>query len=115
MIYRLEKMENSRNLHRLGKTSYGMLVARYLWKLKSETEKKKKKIKMQGQRNFGGVILKRILDEIKIRLKKVENLRTMINDTKAPNGKNWESWILKKKEKLMRCKTRMIQFKKVES
>jgi hypothetical protein len=43
---------------------------------------------MQGQRNFGGVILKRILDEIKIRLKKVENLRTMINDTKAPNGKN---------------------------
>jgi hypothetical protein len=44
MIYRLGKMENSRKLHmtgwNLGRTSYGMLVARYLWKLKSEKNKK---------------------------------------------------------------------------
>jgi hypothetical protein len=46
-------MENSRQLHmigwNLGRTSYGMLLARYLWKLKSE---KRKKIKMEGQRSF---------------------------------------------------------------
>jgi hypothetical protein len=59
-----------------------------------KSEKEKEKIKMEGQRSLGGeggvwlLILKRILDEIKIRLKKVENLTIMINDTKAPNGKN---------------------------
>jgi hypothetical protein len=57
-----------------------------------KSEKKEKQIKMEGQRSFGGGGefrgLKRILDEIKISWKKVENLRIMINDTKARNGKN---------------------------
>jgi hypothetical protein len=59
--------------------------------LKSEKKEKNKsnwkaKEVLEGGREFRG--LKRILDEIKIRWKKVENLRIMINDTKARNGKN---------------------------
>ncbi len=53
MIYRLGKMENSRKLHmtgwNLGRTSYGMLVARYLWKLKSENRKRKRKKKNRSK------------------------------------------------------------------
>jgi len=33
----------------------------------------------------------------------------MINDTKAPTGKNWESWILKKKTDEMQEKNDTIQ------
>jgi hypothetical protein len=68
--------------------------------LKSEKRKRKKKNRSKwkakqvwgggggGGLNFLKYTLKKILDEIKIRWKKVENLRIMINDTKARNGKN---------------------------
>jgi hypothetical protein len=57
-----------------------------IWKTKKKGSKWK--AKEGGGGGGGGLILKRILDEIKIRWKKVENLRIMINDTKARNGKN---------------------------
>ncbi len=50
-------MENSRKLHmtgwNLGRTSYGMLVARYLWKLKKEKRKRKKKNRSKWKANEG--------------------------------------------------------------
>jgi len=56
-----------------------------IWKTKKKGSKWK--TKEVGGGGGGWLILKRILDEIKIRWKKVENLR-MINDSKAPTGKN---------------------------
>ncbi len=56
-----------------------------IWKTKKKGSKWK--AKEVGGGGGGWLILKRILDEIKIRWKKVENLR-MINDSKAPTGKN---------------------------
>jgi len=56
-----------------------------IWKTKKKDQNGRPK-KLEGA--GGWLILKRILDEIKIRWKKVENLRIMINDTKAPTGKN---------------------------